>query len=83
MGEAIEKILGVENTQKGKRLFSYELKQELFENSPKCALCNQTIRTIDDAEVDHIKPHSKGGDTTPLNAQLAHRYCNRSKGNKE
>jgi 5-methylcytosine-specific restriction endonuclease McrA len=34
---------------------------------------------INDTEIDHIKPYSKGGETTFENAQLTHRHCNRSK----
>lgn len=62
------------------RLFSTELKKELMAASPMCQICGQTIQTLDDAEVDHIKPYSKGGETTGANAQLTHRHCNRSKG---
>lgn len=79
----LNELLGEENAQKKERLFSYDLKRQLFEKSSKCTLCKQTIQTMDDAEVDHIKPYSKGGDTDPSNAQLAHRYCNRAKGNRE
>lgn len=34
-------------------------------------------------EIDHIKPESKGGETTLENLQLLCRHCNRSKGTKE
>jgi 5-methylcytosine-specific restriction endonuclease McrA len=37
---------------------------------------------IEDAEVDHKIPYSQGGSTTLDNAQLAHRYCNRHKGDR-
>ncbi|MDD2518619.1 MAG: HNH endonuclease signature motif containing protein [Bacilli bacterium] len=36
---------------------------------------------IEDAEVDHIIPYSRGGNTTEDNAQLLHRHCNRTKNN--
>ena len=44
---------------------------------------NHDAFTIDDAEVDHILPYSKGGDTVLENAQLLHRHCNRAKNNSE
>ncbi len=62
------------------RLFSYEIKSQMFSQSQDCALCGQRIHTIDDCEVDHIVPFASGGLTTLDNAQLAHRYCNRKKG---
>lgn len=64
------------------RCFPYEIKEKLFNNNPTCALCGQQILSIDDAQVDHIKPFSLGGETIFENAQLAHRYCNQHKGNK-
>lgn len=66
----------------GARLFTAEVKRNLFMSSQQCAICSQTIHTIDDAEVDHVTPFSKGGTTDIQNAQLVHRYCNRSKGAK-
>lgn len=32
--------------------------------------------------IDHIQPLSRGGDDTKANVQLAHRFCNTSKGNR-
>jgi hypothetical protein len=61
------------------RIFSYTIKQQLFSDDPTCKLCGNRIMAIEDAEVDHIVPYSKGGPTTIENAQLAHRYCNRHK----
>lgn len=37
---------------------------------------------IDDCEVDHIIPYDAGGPTEIENAQLLHKWCNRSKGSK-
>lgn len=62
-----------------KRLFSYALKQRLFEQNATCALCHQRIETLDDAEVDHHLPYADGGVTEESNARLAHRYCNRAR----
>lgn len=62
------------------RAFSKQLKAELFAASPMCAGCGQQILSIEDAEVDHITPWVQGGATSAHNAQLMHRFCNRSKG---
>lgn len=78
--DALEKIIG--NTKKEQRLFSWQLKKELFEQNPVCAICKNKIMTIDDAALDHNFPYSKGGKTKPSNAQLTHRYCNLRKGAK-
>jgi 5-methylcytosine-specific restriction endonuclease McrA len=61
------------------RFFSYELRRQLFETSPVCGICSNQIHSFDDATVDHIYPWSKGGKTSPENAQLAHRLCNARK----
>jgi hypothetical protein len=61
------------------RIFLYTIKQQLFTDDPTCKLCGNRIMAIEDAEVDHIIPYSKGGPTTIENAQIAHRYCNRHK----
>ena len=75
--QALDDIIGkVEDTQ---RTFSYETKKSLFNQDPNCKICGQQIMMIEDSEVDHILPYSKGGKTTIDNAQLAHRFCNRSK----
>jgi hypothetical protein len=63
------------------RIFPFSLKKELFDKKPVCALSGQTILNIEDAEVDHIIPYSKGGETTRENAQLVLRYFNRAKNN--
>lgn len=62
-----------------KRFFPYSMKKEMFDYDSTCQICKQQIIHIDDAEMDHIVPYSKGGLTTRENAQLTHRYCNRKK----
>ncbi len=47
------------------------------------SFCGQKILSIDDAEVDHIRPFSQGGETTLENAQLLHRHCNRVKNDND
>ena len=64
------------------RCFDESIRRELFDRNPICAICGNRIISLDDCEVDHIIPFSKGGPTTIENAQLTHRTCNRSKGNK-
>lgn len=63
-------------TTKQPRCFSRDLKQELFNANPTCAICGQHIDHVDDAAVDHVEQYWKGGMTIPENARLAHRYCN-------
>ncbi|WP_029512924.1 HNH endonuclease family protein [Mycoplasmopsis iners] len=73
------------------RLFSDDIKRELFDESEKalkdnkeavkCNTCKQYFY-YEDLQVDHIHPWSKGGSTTKDNAQLLCGTCNRSKSNK-
>jgi hypothetical protein len=71
----LDEILGTSEPN-NPRCFSFELKQQLYEQDNKCGLCGQRILTIDDAAVDHIEQYWRGGLTIPPNARLAHRYCN-------
>lgn len=64
----------------GKRTFSRQLKKELFDQSNTCSICNNDIRLLDDAVIDHIEHYWRGGKTLPENARLAHRFCNLSRG---
>jgi 5-methylcytosine-specific restriction endonuclease McrA len=66
-----------------RRAFPTDLRHQLFQESPVCAICGQLIQDVNLAEVDHVVPFSKGGPTSAGNAQLVHRFCNRSKGNRE
>lgn len=47
-----------------------------------CAVCKKTVE-YGDYELDHIKPHSKGGKTSIANSQITHEKCNASKGGKD
>ena len=71
----------IDNTT-NKRYFPQSLREQIYSQNNTCSICSQKIMTIDDAEIDHIIPFSMGGSTTIENAQITHRYCNRSKGNK-
>ena len=79
--QLIVNIIG--NTNSSQRLYSKSTKEELWYEGYVCPYCNQQILSIDDAEVDHIIPYSKGGNTVIENAQLLHRHCNREKNNSE
>ena len=79
--QLIENI--IRNTNSSQRLYSKSTKEELWYEGYVCPYCNQQILSIDDAEVDHIIPFSKGGNTVIENAQLLHRHCNREKNNSE
>lgn len=79
--EKLDEIIGNKSYQK--RTFSFSVKQELFNKNPYCAISNQRILAIEDAEVDHIVPYSKGGKTEIENAQLVLRYFNRAKSNND
>ncbi len=78
--ELLESIIGDKTYQQ--RNFPYTLKEELFKANPYCAISKQKILAIEDSEVDHIKPYSKGGKTEKENAQLVLRHFNRAKKDK-
>lgn len=78
--EMLDRIITDSSYQK--RIFPYQIKEALFNESPYCAISKQKILAIEDSEVDHIIPYSKGGKTEIENAQLVLRYFNREKGNK-
>jgi len=78
--DALEKIVGTPKTEP--RTFSWELKKQLYEQNPVCAICGNKIMTIDDAVIDHIEHYWRGGKTIPSNARLTHRYCNLKRGGK-
>ncbi len=70
------------STTTQKRYFSPDIKQKLFHPGYICKYCGNQILSIDDCEVDHIIPFDQGGPTEIENAQLLHKSCNRSKGNR-
>lgn len=63
-----------------RRLFSRQLKKEMFDSYQTCKICDQKISMIDDAALDHDLAYWRGGRTVPENAQLVHRLCNLKKG---
>lgn len=78
--DTLEEIIGSNSYQQ--RVFPFSIKEKLFNEKPYCAISGQRILAIEDAEVDHIVPYSKGGPTTLENAQLVLRYFNRAKKDK-
>lgn len=83
---ALQRIVGQMHQEP--RLFPLRDKEALFSKLagatyPECPECRQKILTIDDAEVDHAEPYSRGGKTDLSNARLLHRYCNRKRGARE
>lgn len=76
---AISKIVDKYSYISVPRTFSKDIKEQLWHDDCVCSYCGQKILSKDDAEVDHIKPFSKGGETVIENAQLLHRHCNREK----
>ena len=78
--DALEKIVGMPKTEP--RTFSWELKKQLYEQNPVCAICGNKIMLIDDAVIDHIVHYWRGGKTIPSNARLVHRYCNLKRGGR-
>ncbi len=77
--DMLDTIIGDPTYQQ--RIFPYVLKEELFKENPYCAISKQKILAIEDAEVDHIIPYSRGGKTERENAQLTLRHFNRAKSN--
>jgi hypothetical protein len=75
--DMLEEIIG--NSSFTHRAFPYALKVTMFQENPFCAISKQRILAIEDSELDHIIPYSKGGLTEPANAQLVLRYFNRAK----
>jgi hypothetical protein len=78
--DMLERVIG--DNSYSQRNFPLSVKEELFKENPKCAISGQKILAIEDSEVDHIIPYSKGGKTEKSNAQLVLRYFNRAKKDK-
>ncbi|MGD9537438.1 MAG: HNH endonuclease family protein [Alphaproteobacteria bacterium] len=76
----LDQVLEPFTSNDDRRIFSRQLKREMFEANATCSLCGQRISLIDDAVLDHDLQYWRGGKTVPDNAQLAHRLCNLKKG---
>lgn len=64
----------------GRRIFSQQLKKELFEQNSNCSICGNVIKLLDDSALDHEEHYWRGGATIPENARLVHHHCNLSRG---
>lgn len=71
------------------RNFMHEEKLILFHRAKGCCqlsfggkVCGREI-PFDDAVVDHIEPHSKGGRTTLVNGRIAYKSCNIARSNRD
>jgi len=73
----LQNIIGSPRTEP--RIFSRQLKEDLFKANATCTICRQRIQEVDDSAVDHIEQYWMGGKTVPENARLTHRYCNWSR----
>ncbi|MEM7816063.1 MAG: hypothetical protein QXN71_03020 [Candidatus Aenigmatarchaeota archaeon] len=73
-------IWGTSKKSKKRKNISFTEKAILWEKNKShiCHICRQKIHSLTEAEVDHIRAHSKGGQTV----SWAHRACNRLKGKK-
>jgi hypothetical protein len=61
------------------RFFDFQLRKNLYDKNPICAVCNNQILSFEDCAVDHIIPYSTEGKTVRENGQLSHRSCNARK----
>ncbi|WP_174368059.1 DUF262 domain-containing protein [Deinococcus sp. JMULE3] len=77
----LKAVMSSEPPNDKKRFFSKKLKEEMYASDKSCAICNQEIKTINDAALDHDVHYWKGGLTVPENARLTHRLCNLKKSN--
>lgn len=70
------------NVDNQRKLMTLELRQQIIvRDSGICQICGKKCDPSE-IEIDHIKPVSKGGKTTPSNLQVLCSKCNRQKSNK-
>ena len=56
--------------------FSLEFKKRVYDKNPECCVCGRSIQILDDAEIHNVDYYWRG-ETIPIDARVAHRYCNR------
>lgn len=73
-------LWGTSKKPKKRKSISFTEKAILWEKNKShiCHICRQKIHSLTEAEVDHVRAHSKGGQRI----SWAHRACNRLKGKK-
>ena len=80
--ERLKLCLVGEPPNDSERLFTRQLKQEMFSQTQTCGICGQRIVLLLDAALDHDVHYWRGGKTVPENARLVHRHCNQSRPNR-
>lgn len=65
-----------EITENQNNNFSLELKKQVYDKNPECCICGKRIQILDDAEIHNVDNYWRG-ETIPIDARVAHRYCNR------
>lgn len=66
--DMLDEVIG--ESAGGPRLFDRKMKEQFFASDATCTICNQAIRLIDDAQVDHVEAYATGGATVAENAAL-------------
>lgn len=74
---------GAELSKAERREIQFIKRQLINSKGAICGICGKPIEDMKDCTIDHIRPLSKGGQTTLENCQLAHFKCNLLKGDKE
>jgi 5-methylcytosine-specific restriction endonuclease McrA len=74
-------LTGLFEKKDAKRIFSVEQRRMLWnsEEKRKCSQCDEPLDWTN-FQVDHLRPHSRGGRTDLKNAGLICKRCNASKG---
>ena len=75
---------GLFGKKDARRMFSAEQRRLLWQSTDakSCKACGCSL-DWSTFQVDHVRPHSRGGKTTLRNAQLMCGSCNASKGNRK
>ncbi len=68
--ESLHKITENQNNN-----FSLEFKKQVYNRNPECCICGRRIQIPDDAEIHGVDYYWRG-ETIPIDARVAHRYCN-------
>lgn len=71
---------GAELSKAETREIQFIKRQLINSKGAICGICGKPIEDMKDCTIDHIRPLSKGGQTTLENCQLAHFKCNMLKG---
>ena len=79
----LDEIMKETEPNDSKRVFSADLKKQMWEQNRTCSICGQEIKLLIDAVLDHDKHFWRGGKTIPQNARLVHRHCNLARSDEE